>query len=74
MLVPTEADMDESGNLNNIQINPASHLFRRCILNYQENRLLLHIEASIKRELAKEGLRVQINREDSLDYLESVKS
>ncbi len=69
-----ENDIDETGNLKNIHINPDSHLFRRCIINQEENRLLLHIETSIKKELAKEGLRVQINREDSLEYLESIKN
>ena len=74
VLKPTESEIDEGGALKAAHINPESHLFRRCILNQEENRLLIHIEASIKRELAKEGLSIQINREESLEYLESIKN
>ena len=74
ILKPTESEISEGKQLKAAHINPDSHIFRRFILNHEENRLLIHIEASIKRELAKEGLSIQINREESLEYLESIKN
>jgi hypothetical protein len=74
LLRPSLAEVGEGGQLKAAHINPDSHLFRRCILNQEENRLLIHIETSIKNELAKEGLSIQINREESLEYLESIKN
>lgn len=74
ILKPSPSEIGEGGKMKTAHINPDSHIFRRCILNQEENRLLIHIEASIKRELAIEGLSIQINRDESLEYLESIKN